>query len=273
MTVSAYIPCCNNGSTIAQAVESVRRQDAPVAELFAIDDGSSDRSVEILRALGVRLLQNSRNLGRGAVRARATREAGHEFILACDAGISLPPDFVSRASLWMREERVAAVFGPVQGSNPRNALDRWRSRHLFKADANAPLNRRASLATGGVLLRKSALLQVGNFEAGLRQGEDAELGLRLLAGGFEVLFDPGLKVVALGQNSLLQVLERYGRWNASREGRPNFGSYLKQIDYSIKVMAREDLREHDPASAVISFLCPHYMFWKTRLHRPARPGR
>ena len=273
MKVSAYIPCCNNGPTVAQAVESVRRQDAPVAELFAIDDGSSDGSVEILQALGVRLLRNSCNLGRGAVRAWATREASHESILACDAGIALPPDFLRRALTWMREERVAAVFGPVQASAPRNARDRWRARHLFKAGSIGPLHRAASLATGGVLLRKSALLQVGNFAAGLRQSEDAELGRRLLAGGFEVLFDPELKVLALGQNSLRQLLERYGRWNAARERPPGLANYLKQVSYSIKVMAREDLRERDPASAAISFLCPHYMFWKTWLRRPARPSR
>ena len=269
MKVSAYIPCFNNVATVARAVESIRGQTVAVDELFAMDDGSADGTGALLRELGVRVITHPVNLGRGAARARAMLEAAHELVLACDAGIALPPGFLETAQSRMSEERVAAVFGSVISPAPRNATERWRSRHLFKAGRAAAVDRRASLATGGVLLRKAAVLGVGNFAAERRCGEDAELGGRLLAAGFAVVCDPALQVLAWGDNSLPQLLERYERWNSGAKPGSGLGAYLKHVSYAIRVMAREDLRQRDPASAVISFLCPHYLFWKTRFRRRA----
>ena len=133
MKVSAYIPFFNSAATLARAVESIRGQTVAVDELFAIDDGSSDGSGALLRELGVRVVTHPLNLGRGATRARAMREAAHELVLACDAGVALPPEFLERTRVWMDEERVAAVFGAVISPAPRNATERRRSRHLFKA--------------------------------------------------------------------------------------------------------------------------------------------
>ena len=272
MKVSAYIPCFNNSATLARAVESIRRQTVAVDELFVVDDGSTDGSADLSRELGVRVISHTVNSGRGGARARATLEAAHQLVLACDAGIALPPGFLENARSWMEESRVAAVFGSVCSPVPRNATERWRSRHLFKAGRAIAVDRRASLATGGVLLRKEAVLRVGNFAADQRCGEDAELGARLLAAGFDVVCDPALQVLALGDNSLPQLLERYERWNAGIGTETGLSTYARQVGYALKVMVREDLRHGDLASAGISFLCPHYLFWKTRFRRRAGLG-
>ena len=94
-------------------------------------------------------------------------------------------------------------------------------------------------------------------------GEDVDLGVRLLAAGCDVVCDPKLRIVSIEPNSLAQVLERYWRWNTAPHGRMDAAAYLRQISYSIKIMAREDLAARDPAAALISLLCPHYQFWKS----------
>ena len=76
MNISAYIPCWNQASTLPRAVASVRQLVPPVAELFVIDDGSTDGSAALARGLGLRVLVNAQNLGRGAVRAMAAA-SGH----------------------------------------------------------------------------------------------------------------------------------------------------------------------------------------------------
>ena len=265
MNVSAYIPCFNNERTIVQAIASIRQQTVPVAELFVVDDGSTDRSMKKLQELGVRVIAHSENLGRGAARARGMTEAQHDLVLACDATLALAPDFLAGSLSWLEQESVAAAFGCVTERASRHATDRWRGRHLFGADTPKQVNRRASLATGGVLMRKSCVLKAGNFDPRIRQGEDAELGERLLARGFEVVFDPGLGMTALGQNTLAELLERYWRWNVGVGRKLSWKIYLRQISYSIKVMARQDLQQSDLAAAAISFLCPHYLFWKANL--------
>ncbi len=261
--VSAYVPCFNNRATLAAALQSVQAQTSPVAELFVVDDGSTDGSPDEVERLGVRVIRLGQNFGRGAARARAMQTAQHGLVLCCDATNTLPPDFVARAVKWFAEPQVAAVFGRVRGAAPETVMDRWRTRHLFKSEAPLAVNRRATLATYGTMVRKSAALAVGNYDAALRHSEDAELGGRLLARGFDVVFDPELHALASARSTFAQLMERYWRWHAGQDESASWKAYLKQVSYSFKVMAREDLRAGDPLSVPVSLFSPHYQFWRS----------
>jgi len=263
MPISAYVPCFNNASTLASAVNSLRQQSVPINELFVIDDCSADNSCEIAQDLGVRIVRQERNSGRGAVRSRAMLEAVHDFVLSCDATNALPPDFVERALPWFESATVAAVFGRMWQEDNSTVVQRWRGRHLFKTHDQPVANRRASLATWGVLMRKSCVMNVGNFDANLRHSEDADLGERLLADGYEVVFDPLLHTIPLTSNTLPELLERYWRWYAGKDEKIGWKGYFKQVVYSLKVMARQDLQAGDLLSIPISVLSPHYQFWKS----------
>ena len=260
MKISAYIPCFNNRRTLSDAIASIRAQTAPVDELLVVDDGSTDGTAETAASLGARVIPQSKNLGRGAARARAMSEAAHELVLCCDAAKTLDPNFVKNALPWFADPDVAAVFGWVAQPPPVNAVERWRGRHLFKTPPDA-VQRHASLATTGALIRASAAKEAGGFNPKLRLAEDADLGTRLLAAGHDVVCDPKLRVISISPNTLAQALERYWRWNTAPHGHMTVWAYLRQIIYSIKVMAREDLTARDPAAVFISLLCPHFQFW------------
>ena len=111
-------------------------------------------------------------------------------------------------------------------------------------------------------MRAEAICASGGFNRALRAGEDAELGRRLAAAGFAVLFEPALELKPLARQNVRMVLRRYARWNAPE--RPSLGEYLRLIYYSARVMAAEDLKERDLPAALVSLLCPHVMFWETK---------
>lgn len=265
--VSAYIPCYNNAATLALAIRSIQQQTYPVSEVLVIDDGSTDSSARVAQSAGARVIAHSNNLGRGAARARAMVDVQHEFVVCCDATNVLCPDFVERAVGVLEVEKVVAVFGSLSQLHAKDAVGRWRGRHLFKVGPVGSINRSASLATYGALVRKSAVLRVGNYTSALRHSEDEDLGERLLASGYNVVYDPGLQVTSIISNTLGQVLERYWRWYAGKEESIDWRAYLKQISYSIKVMAVQDLSAGDPMGVPISLLCPHYQFWKSWLRK------
>lgn len=76
----------------------------------------------------------------------------------------------------------------------------------------------ASTGAGGCgLIRKSALLAVGKFNTLLRHSEDAELGKRLLAAGYDIVFDPSATYICNVRNTLIQVLECYWHWLGGSE--------------------------------------------------------
>lgn len=263
--ISAYIPCLNCAATIGQTIQSLLSQTIPVDEIFVLDDGSTDNSREVALQLKVRLIANSRTEGRGAVRARAMTEASNELVLACDAGKNLAPDFCRQALAWMRSPNTVAAFGVVHQSQAKNAVDRWRGRHLYKTNAQQSVNRRASLITGGVMMRRSAVLSAGNFDARARHSEDLELGQRLLDLGYDIVSDPNMIIWSDHHNTLRQVLDRHRRWYAGTNDFMGWRAYLKDCVYSARVMARQDLKERDGLAALISLISPHYRFWMSRL--------
>ena len=259
MKVTAYVPCYNAGSTIGAAVRSILDQTVAVNEIFMIDDGSTDGSGDMS---GLKVIRSIVNEGRGAARATAIAEARHDLILACDATLTLDSHFLENALPWFTcGDRVAAVFGWVNERAAGTVANRWRGRHLFQSQSGHRLTHFASLATGCSVVRKSVVERVGGFNAALRAGEDADLGKRLLRAGFDVVFDPNLRATSVLGNSVMEVLERYVRWNFS--GRMGFMSYLRQMNYAVKVMAVKDLKARDPLGACVSLLAPHYQFWRS----------
>jgi glycosyltransferase involved in cell wall biosynthesis len=257
MKVTAYVPCYNARSTIGATLRSIVDQTFTVSEIFMIDDGSTDGSED---ASEVKVIRFAVNKGRGAARARAMAEARHDLVLGCDATLTLDSHFLEHALPWFAGDQVAAVFGQINESSTQTVANRWRARHLFQSHLPHQMAHFASLATYCCVVRKSAAQQVGGFNPALRAGEDSDLGQRLLRAGFDVVFDPNLRATSVVGNSVMEILERYARWNSS--SRISFISYLRQLSYAWKVMAVKDLRARDPLGACISLLAPHYQFWR-----------
>jgi GT2 family glycosyltransferase len=267
--VSAYVPCFNNARTVVPAAESLRAQSIAPDEVFVVDDGSTDDSSSIAEKAGFRVIRLGSNHGRGAARARAISEARGEFVLSCDATMTLAPNFLETIIKWFDDPRVAAAFGRVMDPAPRGASGRWRSRHLLKCEMECSVSKDATFSTWGALMRRSAAIAVGNFDPKCRHTEDAEIGGRLKKAGHDVLFVPEARVFTQGQNSVAQLLERYWRWHVGREEEFTLGRYFAQLLYSARAMAALDLKAGDPLSAMISLLTPHYFLWR-RLRKESR---
>src|SRR6185436_17086225 len=82
--ISAVIPAYNAENFIQDAIESVRAQTLPVAELIVVADGCIDQTGEIAGGLGATVL---RATGRNVAAARniGVRAATQEWIAFLDA--------------------------------------------------------------------------------------------------------------------------------------------------------------------------------------------
>lgn len=88
ISVSVVMPAYNAGKYIAQAIESVLRQDVAL-ELLVIDDGSCDDTVEIVKKYEdgdrVVLLCNEANMGVAKSRNRGIQGAKGKYLAFLDA--------------------------------------------------------------------------------------------------------------------------------------------------------------------------------------------
>ena len=93
--IDVFIPCYNAEKYIEKAIESVRKQQFTDFRILVIDDGSTDRSVQIVQRLmkkdnRIVLLENECNLGVQFTRNRGLNECISDYIAFMDADDIMP---------------------------------------------------------------------------------------------------------------------------------------------------------------------------------------
>ena len=134
MKLSVLMPVHNEARTLRTIVRRVL--DAPVEgeiELVAVDDGSTDRSLEILEELArgddrIVVIRHPRNRGKGAAIRTAIAAMTGDVAVVQDSDLEYDPAEFPRLLKPIVEDRADAVFGSRFASSPeRRVLLYWHS--------------------------------------------------------------------------------------------------------------------------------------------------
>ena len=124
--VSAIVPAYNEEKTIAGVIDALLQSPA-VGEIFAVDDGSTDRTAGILSAYQgiqrVQIILLAHNQGKGHAMTTAAQQATGEILLCVDADLrNLTPAHVERLLEPMQAGQVDMVVGvPIRSTRIRLA--------------------------------------------------------------------------------------------------------------------------------------------------------
>ena len=128
--LSVIIPCYNEQGTIASLIAMV--QASPwVQEIIVVDDGSQDKSREILEAISdpqVRVIMHSVNQGKGAAINRAIQECSGDYLIIQDADLEYDPSEYPLVLEPLLDDRADVVFGSrFLSGRPHRVLYFWHS--------------------------------------------------------------------------------------------------------------------------------------------------
>ena len=128
--LSVVVPCYNEEATIVQLLQRVL--DSPwVAEIIVVDDGSTDRSCELLASCTnarIRVVLQPRNQGKGAALRTGFALATADYVIVQDADLEYSPEEYPTLMQPLESGQAEVVFGSrFLGGRPHRVLYFWHS--------------------------------------------------------------------------------------------------------------------------------------------------
>ncbi|MEO0019462.1 MAG: glycosyltransferase family 2 protein [candidate division WOR-3 bacterium] len=109
--LSVIIPVYNEENSVLEIIEQVK--SVPIQkEIVVVDDGSSDKTVTLLRDVtGIKLFIHNYNQGKGAAIRTALPHASGDIILIQDADLEYDPSDYPKLVAPFKDLKVIAVYG------------------------------------------------------------------------------------------------------------------------------------------------------------------
>lgn len=108
--VSIVIPAYNSEATLPQCLEALEQQTYPPLEIIVVDDGSTDKTVELAQPKAV-VLHNTNNKGAGGARNTGAAAARGDIIAFTDSDCVPPSQWLEKIVRVFDQDNVAAVAG------------------------------------------------------------------------------------------------------------------------------------------------------------------
>lgn len=183
--VSVVMPAFNAGATVAASIRSALGQSYGDLEVVVADDGSTDRTPEIVSGMSasdsrVRLLQTSGRCGPASARNAAVAAASGRWLAFLDSDDLWHPSKLERQLARAREASASLVYSGYWRISEDGRLA-GRPVRVPRAIGYRQLLANSAIATSTVLLDRAAL-GTPVMDAGVGY-DDFELWTRLLANG------------------------------------------------------------------------------------------
>ncbi|MFZ0800455.1 MAG: glycosyltransferase, partial [Terriglobales bacterium] len=223
--VAILIPAYNEEKVIERTIQGAIDSDYPNLRVIVIDDGSRDRTLEIVRrafapeeAAGRILILTKPNGGKAEALNFGLEQIGDaELFVGIDADTIIAPDAIARMVPHFLNPKVAAVAGNAKVGNRVNLWTRWQALEYITSQN---FERRALNTMGAVSVvpgaigawRTEAVREAGGYHVDT-VAEDADLTMALLRNGYRVEYEDQALAFTEAPTTANALMRQRFRWS------------------------------------------------------------
>jgi glycosyltransferase involved in cell wall biosynthesis len=206
--ITVCVPTFNRVHLLPYAIDSVLNQSEKDFELIICDDGSSDRTPELMSQYTdnrIKYIRHQQNIGKSNNMRSGFDVASGEYFIKFDDDDRLTPDFLASTTAILTKDSSIDFVGTdhwiIDINNVRDEAktqensDRWGRKNLPAGVVDNLLEVvfiQQSFQVGATLFRHKTLQELGYMQPNLQNCEDNDLFVRLALAGKKGYYLPQL---------------------------------------------------------------------------------
>jgi poly-beta-1,6-N-acetyl-D-glucosamine synthase len=263
-TFCGLVACHNEERTITACVASMRLNG--IGQIVVVNDGSTDRTHEVARSLGVTVIDLAERVGKPNACNIGLPSCHAELVLVADADTTFPPSSVANCIPYF-VPGVAGVGFRLAIANERQSLITHYQAIEYEitftagkrvADAFGIL---PNISGAAGIFRRDALFAVGGWDCEV--AEDVALAVKLRIAGWNLRYAPDAIAATKGPDTIVDLLLQRLRWDASVvtiwwfKHRALLNPFSKRFSISNLFTALDVL----VFNALMPLILPFYLLW------------
>jgi glycosyltransferase involved in cell wall biosynthesis len=182
--VSVIVPVFNREKLVGATIESILAQSYPRVEIVAVNDGSTDNSLKVLRAYSEKhpdriVVVDQQNTGQSRARNHGILRARGEFIAFLDSDDTWHEDKLSMQMPLFREDVGLVFCGIHEVDEHGRVLQTILCDPKMRGNVYHHLLIRNRMTGGTVVVTRKAIDRVGCFEESFKAAENWDLWIRI----------------------------------------------------------------------------------------------
>ena len=219
--VSIIVPVYNAHRTIVDCLESIQKLDYPKdkIEIIVVDNGSNDKSDEIAKTFGIKVLFETSMNSSYAARNKGIKAAHGELFAFTDADCVVSPWWLNFLVKDWNDQSVGCFCGEIEAFQPNTLIEKFSERRKILSQQNTLKNAYLPYAqTANVAYRREVFEQVGFFNPEMKSGGDADFGWRMQKEtSFLVRFCPNAIVYHKHRTTIRALFKQYQKYEYGKK--------------------------------------------------------
>ena len=208
--ISVIVPTFNGEETIADCLNSLLNQRCSCEyEIMVVNDGSSDRTSDIVKKYPVKLLAQEHR-GPAATRNLGAINTSGNILLFTDDDCVAEKNWIEEMVKPLENKEIVGVQGRYK-TDQRSLIARFAQYEIEERYERMQKHKYIDfIGSYSAAYRRDVFLKEGGFDESfpIASGEDPDLSFRLAAKGHKMVFTPGAVVYHHHPDTLLKYLRQ-----------------------------------------------------------------